>query len=220
MQVDLEIACGSVNTARLERALRNAEFEPDGSLVWRWAADGTTTRTVVKFELLADLDDAPAESTIRFDECERLGAVNLRGTGFASRDIVVRTLSTRIGGEQYSADVNVTGLAGFLLAKTAAAYSRRKPKDWYDLAFVLLYNDAGGTAAAARAVGRRFGHELVGSIRSALDDLLANFGTPASQGPRAFVQQMLLNHPDQDPTTLASDAVLAIGEFHKELLAR
>jgi hypothetical protein len=29
VQVDLEIACGTVNTARLERALRNAEFEPN-----------------------------------------------------------------------------------------------------------------------------------------------------------------------------------------------
>lgn len=219
VQVDLEIACGSVNTARLERALRNAEFEPDGNLVWRWAAEGTTTRTVVKFELLADLDDAPTESTIRFDECEHLGAVNLRGTGFASRDVVVRTLSARIGGDTYTAEVNVTGLAGFLLAKTAAARSRRKPKDWYDLAFVLLHNDAGGPAAGAQAVRRRFGDELDGSIRTALDDLLANFETPNAQGPRAFVEQMLLDHPDLDATTLAADAVLAIERFHEELFA-
>jgi len=30
VQVDLEIACGSVQTRRLELALLNAEFEPDG----------------------------------------------------------------------------------------------------------------------------------------------------------------------------------------------
>ena len=29
VQVNLEIACGSVNAKRLERALRNAEFEPE-----------------------------------------------------------------------------------------------------------------------------------------------------------------------------------------------
>ncbi len=29
VQIDLEIATGSVNAARLEQALRNAEFEPD-----------------------------------------------------------------------------------------------------------------------------------------------------------------------------------------------
>ena len=42
VQVDLEIACGSVNTSRLEQALRDAEFEPDNERVWRWAAEGST----------------------------------------------------------------------------------------------------------------------------------------------------------------------------------
>ena len=42
------------------------------------------------------------------------------------------------------------GSPGFLLAKTAAAYSRRKEKDWYDIAYVLLNNDYGDPVAAAR----------------------------------------------------------------------
>lgn len=79
VQVNLEIACGAVNTARLETALKNAEFEPDTEKVWRWAADGAPTKTVVKFELLADLDTEPNEATVLFDSCDRLGAVNLRG---------------------------------------------------------------------------------------------------------------------------------------------
>jgi hypothetical protein len=33
VQVNLEIACGAVNSARLEQALKNAEFEPDGERV-------------------------------------------------------------------------------------------------------------------------------------------------------------------------------------------
>lgn len=165
VQVDLEIACGSVNTSRLEQALRNAEFEPDSQRVWRWTAEGSTRRTIVKFELLADLDDVPAEATVNFDGCNQLGAVNLRGTGFASRDVEVRELRARVGGIDQTAQVNVTGLAGFLLAKCAAARSRRKPKDWYDIAFVLLHNDAGGPDDAAQAVLDRFGDDL-GSARS------------------------------------------------------
>ena len=35
VQVNLEIECGAVNTERLERALKNAEFEPDNERVWR-----------------------------------------------------------------------------------------------------------------------------------------------------------------------------------------
>jgi hypothetical protein len=217
VQVNLEIACGAVNTTRLGRALRNAEFEPDHARVWRWIADDTP-KTVVRFELLADLDTAPAGATVAFDACEDLGAVNLRGTGFAARDVVVQELRARTGGVLHVVEVNVTGLAGFLLAKTAAAHSRRKAKDWYDLAFVLLHNDAGGPRAAAAAVRERFGDELGGSIRTALDDLLANFQSPSAQGPQAYATQMRVDHPDLDETTLLADAVLAVEEFHAAVL--
>jgi len=214
VQVDLEIASGATNVKRLEQALRNAEFVPDGPSTWRWITAGQVPRTVVKFELLADLDSEPTEATINFDECEALGAVNLRGTGFASRDVVIREMRTHVGGVPQTAEINVTGLAGFLLAKCAAARSRRKPKDWYDIAFVLLHNDAGGVDAAAEAVRNRFGSELP-SVRTSLDDLLANFADPTAQGPRAYVGQMLIEHPDLDRTVLAADAVLAVERFHR-----
>ena len=217
VQVDLEIACGAVNTVRLERALRNAEFEPDTERVWRWVADGAGARTVVKFELLADLDTAPATSTVHFDACERLGAMNLRGTGFASRDVEVRDLQAGIGGVLHTVELNVTGLAGFLVAKAAAAHSRRKPKDWYDIAFVLLHNDAGGPDAAVERVRERFAADLVGAARTALDDLLANFAAPEAQGPEAYVSQMLVDHPELDPVTVAADAVVAVEAFHSRL---
>ena len=201
VQVDLEVACGAAANER----------------VWRWIADGTSTKTVVKFELLADLDTEPAGSTVHFDACENLGAVNLRGTGFASRDVVQQHLTAKIGGNLFTVEVNVTGLAGFLLAKSAAAYSRRKPKDWYDLAFVLLHNEHGGAVPAAEAVLGRFPSDLVGSVRTALDDLLANFSSPSDQGPVAYAGQMQLDHPELDLPTLAADAVLAVAAFHRRL---
>jgi hypothetical protein len=145
--------------------------------------------TVVQFELLADLEHAAAGVSIRFDGCDSLGAANLRGTGFASRDPQPYQLEARVGGVDHSVEVQITGLAGFLLAKCAAAHSRRKPKDWYDIAFASLHNDAGGPEAAAEAVLGRFGKQL-GSVRSALDDLAANFADPDAQGPRAYAQQL------------------------------
>lgn len=75
VQVDLEIACGSVNVRRLENALRNAEFQPDASEVWRWASDGEGGSAVVKFELLADDDEAKDGDILVFDDCDSLGAV-------------------------------------------------------------------------------------------------------------------------------------------------
>ena len=166
--------------------------------------------------MLADLRDQPSEATVTFEACESLGTVNLRGSGFASRDVEVRELSARVGGAVDTVEVNVSGLAGFLLAKTVAAFSRRKAKDWYDIAFVLLHNDAGTPAAAAALVRERFMDEM-SAVRTALDDLRANFEHPDAQGPRAYVRQMRTDHPDLDPAVLAADAVLAVGEFHRGL---
>jgi hypothetical protein len=118
------------------------------------------------------------------------------------------------------AEINVTGVAGFLLAKTAAARSRRKAKDWYDVGFVLRHNDQGGPAAAARAVLERFGAELTGAMRTALDDLHANFAMPDAQGPRAYVSQILLDYPELDQTTVAADAIVAVDTFHRILFPR
>ena len=70
-----------------EQALRNAEFEPDSQRVWRWYTEAEGTVAVIKFELLADLDDQPAGATVVFEGSSQLGAVNLRRTGFAARDI-------------------------------------------------------------------------------------------------------------------------------------
>lgn len=212
VQVDLEIAFGAAQTRRLELALLNADFEPDGERVWRWRADGHERGAVVKFELLADLPDQAAGAEIVFGGCEALGAANLRGTGFAARDVEVRRLTAKVKGIVQVAEVQVTGLAGFLLAKCAAAHSRRKRKDWYDLAFVLLHNDQGGPYAAGARVIELFQQDLR-SLRTAIEDLQANFAEPSAQGPEAYADQMLVDHPDLDAAALRADAVLAITAF-------
>ena len=219
VQVDLEIVAGSTNTKRLEDALANAEFEVDPQRAWRWLWDDGGTRAVVKFEFLSDLDYAQGGATIAFDDCESLGAINLRGTGFATRDWAPHALQAKIGGVLYVVQVRVAELSGFLLAKASAARDRRAPKDWYDIAFVLLHNNLGGAAAAARRTGELFSRELEGPIRTALDDLLANFELPDAQGPAAYASQMSADHGDMDETTLRADAVTAVREFHAILFS-
>ena len=217
VQVDLEIAGGVVNTGRLEQALRNAEFVPDRERVWRWATISDGVRAVVKFELLADLETEPNGATVIFDDCAQLGAANLRGTGFAARDVEVRRISAKDGGVWRNVEVSVTGLAGFLLAKVAAAHGRRKAKDWYDIAFVLLHNDAGGPQAAVQLVLDTFGADL-GGLTTALQDLAANFSDPRAQGPTAYAEQFGIDHPDEDSSTLAADALVAVETFCQALL--
>lgn len=78
LQVDPEIAAGSTNAKRLETALRQAEFAPDDERPWRWL-DQTAPGAAAKIEFLTDLDDVPDRATVTFDNCEYLGAANLRG---------------------------------------------------------------------------------------------------------------------------------------------
>ncbi|SPM27830.1 nucleotidyl transferase AbiEii/AbiGii toxin family protein [Mycobacterium terramassiliense] len=215
VQVDLEIAAGAVEAGRLERALRNAEFEPGGEHVWRWRL--VDSPTVIKFELLADLDDQPNEATVEFVECDQLGAVNLRGTGYAARDTVIHKISAKDHGTLLNAEIKVAGLAGFLVAKMAAAHGRRKSKDWYDIAFVLLHNDYGDPAAAAARVLAVF-PDAIGAIRTWVLDLQSNFEDEGSQGTEGYVAQITMDHPDLDATTAAADAQLAIEVFTEHLL--
>jgi hypothetical protein len=218
VQVNLEIAGGSVHTARLEQALLNTGFEPDDERVWRWElTDPDGVRATVKFELLADLDDEPNNATVEFTGCVHLGAANLRGTGYAARDIVIQTIRANDHGTRREAEINVTGLAGFLLAKVAAAYGRRKEKDWYDVAFVLLHNDHGDATAAAERVLEVFG-PLRGEMRTQLQDLRANFADTSAQGSLAYAKQFIENHPDEDAVTVATDGQLAVAAFTRPLL--
>lgn len=78
IQVDLEIQSGSVNASRLEQALRAAGFIPDSEREWCWREE-SAPGAVVKVEFLADLDIVPNHQAVSFDDCEHLGAQNLRG---------------------------------------------------------------------------------------------------------------------------------------------
>jgi len=216
VQLDLEIQGGSVNASRLEYALQHAGFTPDAKRVWRWK-DHTAPAMVVKVEFLADLDDVPNQQVVSFDDCESLGAVNLRGTGFASLDWELRTIKAELEGLPAAIELRVATLPAYLLAKIHAAYGRGLTKDWYDIAYVLLHNDEGGPVAAAHRIRECFGDALVGSTVTALGELSANFADAAAQGSAAFVETMVAIHSDLDGDVLANDAVAAVAAFIGEL---
>jgi hypothetical protein len=181
---------------------------------------GSRPEFVLMGGLMPEYLCAGSGEILQFKECDTLGAVNLRGTGFAPRDVVTRRLTARGGDLKRTVEISVTGLAGFLMAKSAAARERRKPKDWYDIAFVLLHNDAGGPEEAAKAILARFPGELVGGTRTALDDLAANFMDTGSQGSQAYADQMRVDYPDLDLAATIADAVVAVKTFHRLLSER
>lgn len=103
------------------------------------------------------------------------------------------------------------------MAKVAAARARRKAKDWYDIAFVLIHNDAGGPEEAASAVLSHFRDDLAGATQTTLDDLVGNFSDRDSQGRRAYVAQMMVDHPELDPSTVAAESITAVKSFYRLL---
>ena len=214
VQVNLEIAADGANAGRLEQALKDAQFRPSDDKVWRWnQVDADGRKTIVKFELLADLDTETAEAVINFVGAEELGAVNLRGTGYATKGTVEREFSAEVDGSLRVVRLDVAGLAGYLIAKAAAAHGRNKDKDWYDIAFVLLHNDTGGHEQAAYEVIETFGTSPGTSMHTWLVNLRANFADPDAPGPAAYVTQLRVDHPEADLEQAAADAVLAVTEF-------
>lgn len=215
VQVDLEIGSDSVGARRLESSLVAAGFEPAGE-GWQWQTTTTFgTKAVVKFELLADQAEFPAGKVLTFDGCEALGAANVRGTGYAARDVRQMALTSDVDGVPRTVMLQVTGLGGFLLAKVGAAKSRSKPRDWYDIAYVLLHNDEG--IDGAEAVLAAFGP--VPQARTALVDLEANFHDATCQGTNAYVDQVTLDDPELDPVQAGADAMLVVRAFCDRLLA-
>ena len=212
VQVDLEIQGGSENAARLEGALTRVGFRPDDERIWRWR-DKTAPELVVKVEFLADLDDVPNHHTVSFVDCQSLGAVNLRGTGFAARHWEARPITAPIDGVAQTLTLRVATLPAYLLAKTHAAHGRGLPKDWYDIAYVLLHNDDGGPGPAGRRVREQFRDDIAGATVTALSELSANFADEAAQGSVAFASTMVGIHPELDPDVLANDAVAAVAVF-------
>ena len=182
------------------------DFTPDGD-GWRWR--GAVDGRFVKIEFLCDLGDQPAESIVTPKGCSALKAVNLRGTGNVEQDYRDMTLR----GPDGDVHVRYAGLAGYLLSKAAAARTRGADKDYYDLAYVLLHNDAGGPTAAATMINASTLREVLPGMATTFAELSERFRDDRAHGPRAYAQESRKVTPDEDAALLAADAAAAVREF-------
>jgi len=105
----------------------------------------------------------------------------------------------------------VTGIVGFLVAKTSALVLRDKPKDAYDIVW-LLEAWAGGPVGAAGAL-RASGAFEREEIRDALSRLATEFTDTSRVGPRSYARFTALPGASPDdvarPERQASGAVQA-----------
>lgn len=174
---------------------------------WRWS--GRIEDRIVKIEFLCDLHHQPAEAIIRPVGCSQLRAVNLRGTGYVERDCHEYILHIPEGDPH----VQIAGLAGYLLSKSAAARTRGADKDYYDLAYVLLYNSAGGPIQAANVVKASPLADALSGLGSTFVEIRERFRNDRAHGARAYAREALRVTPEDDERILAADAAAAVNEF-------
>ncbi|MGV8083995.1 MAG: hypothetical protein AB2L09_10245 [Coriobacteriia bacterium] len=131
---------------------RNGFSRVDGSS-WRWAADVDGHLVVV--ELLGDSQNAEPGTVFRPRITPPAGAggvglLCVRGIELAFRDSLTITRDVRLlDGARSRVDFQVANLAPFVALKANAYLDRRKPKDAYDLIYVLRWWQGGPGAAAA-----------------------------------------------------------------------
>ena len=195
----------------VEASLEEMGFAPEGD-GWRWR--GRIQGRAMKIEFLCDLEEVREHEVVRPPGCARLGAQNLRGTGYVARDWAWETLAATLpNGVAVSVEARFARLGGYLLSKCVAARTRAADKDFYDLAYVLLHNRAGGPADAAAKIVTSSLRDAVPALRSTLIEIGERFRGPNAIGPAHFAEQSRLAEPEAIEAELRADAVAAVGEF-------
>ena len=148
----------------------------------------------------------------------RLAAIALDAGHVIGDDVVVvqREVELPDDGGRTMFDFRVTGVLGFIVAKVGALVGRDKPKDAYDIVWILE-NWHGGPAGVAAAIASSAAFHRQ-EVAAALDRSLDEFSAPDRLGPMSFVRFMVNDAlTGDDRVRLARQAVGAVGELGRAL---
>jgi hypothetical protein len=224
----LSIALVEGDTAeyeRIETALRTAGYEPEGSTYcWR---KQTGLRSKVEFFCPADENRQPGDlfrpkasedPTAKHNMGSRLSAMALEAGSAISADVVevIKDVDLPAGEGRISQTFRVSGIVGFLVAKIAALTQRIKPKDAYDIVW-LLESWPDGPSGAAAAVAANQAADRV-DVKAAFGRLAIEFSDMTRIGPQSYMRFMATEGDGPDERArLALQAQGAVGEFLEAL---
>ncbi len=180
---------------------------------FRWCVDIDDKTVVVEF--LTEKGEEPGSIVRpRAHTGAKLGAFETRGANLAARDYVECEISgLLLDGNESFATIRVANLVPFMTLKTLAMHDRglKKPKDAYDIVFVLK-NWPGGPAAAARAAlsSPVYGEDLVGE---SLGLLARHFEHTGMDGPGNYSKFLLDEDDEDEEARLRNEAVAVVKEF-------
>ena len=210
---------------RIEVCLRKAGYEPTNQ-TFRWKQTGRLgifveffcpsgeTRPAGKFFRPLAAENGTAKQNFG----NTLSALALDAGGVLSEDIVevVREVDLPNGEGKIDYSFRVTNVLGFLIAKIAAMEGRNKPKDAYDIVWILE-NWNGGPSAVTLEVMKSPAY-MRDEVREILERLPKLFESIDHVGARSylrFMQNSDLTQNDRD--LLLRRAVGAVAEFWDSL---
>jgi hypothetical protein len=212
---------------RIEACLLGAGFQSTGDS-FRWRQCGGLGLVVEFFCPVTP--DVPAGQRFRPKMTDnprakhnmggRLSALALDAGALLSSDTVtvLREVALPNDGGRMTAEFTVCGLLGFLAAKTAALYGRDKPKDAYDIVWIIEnWPDGPRGAASSIVASQQYDTQ---EVTASLDRLFDAFNTPDRIGPINY--RTFLADPHADPDTrrrLTRQASGAILELRRHLTA-
>ena len=91
--------------------------------------------------------------------------------------------------------------------------TRGADKDYYDLAYVLLHNNAGGPTEAANVVKASPLADALPGMSSTFLEVRERFRNDRAHGARAYAREARKVTPENNKMLLAADAAAAINEF-------
>jgi hypothetical protein len=203
---------------RIEEVLKRQHFE-EGDVSFRWHRKINTVLTVEFFCPAGEKRPAgrmfrpkAAESPIaKANFGSKLSALALDAGGLLTTDVEVVTRRVTLPGNKgmLDAELLVTGPLAFLAAKADALQLRDKPKDAYDIVW-LIESWPGGPAAAAASFARRQAFrapETAVALRSIAD----KFSSANTIGSRSYSRFAAAKVSEE--AQLERRAVGAVGEF-------
>ena len=210
---------------RIEQSLRAAGFQQtDTSFRWQQTSG---LRLVVEFFCPAGEGREPGKlfrpkkadnPTAKHNMGGQLSALVLDAGNLISADTVTVAREVTLPGAagRMPAEFTVCGLVGFLAAKTAALYGRSKPKDAYDIVWIVEnWPDGPAAAAATISASTLYG---TSEVTRELSRLFAAFAAPEQFGSVGYAT--FLSGLEADRNTrmrYARQAVGALRELRRNL---
>jgi len=182
---------------RIETSLRSAGYQPtDKTFCWqrqsglRLKAEFFCPASSTRPAGSLFRPKAASAPVVKHNMGPKLSAMALDAGAAISDDIriVEREVDLPDGAGRISYQFRVTGLTGFLVAKIGALTERDKPKDAYDIVW-LLESWPGGPRQAAQAVLDSPAYRR-GDAQRALARLAHEFADPTRVGPRSYARFM------------------------------